>query len=57
MTGASDKGTNSTLIKVVSMLMFTVTSLISFSGILQEITPYSFNWFGVYFVFYACYAQ
>lgn len=55
MTGTSGKETNSTLIKVISMLMFTVTSLMSFSGVLQKITPYSFNWFGVYFVFYACY--
>lgn len=54
MSDASIKETNLTFIKVISILMFTATSLISFSGILQKITPYSFNWFGVYFVFYAC---
>ncbi len=44
----ADRDANAALVKIISIVMFIVTSMLSFGGVLQGAAPRSLPWLVVY---------
>ena len=49
-----DRDANAALIKIISIVMFIITSMLSFGGVLQGAAPKSLPWLAVYMLNYLC---